>query len=462
MSTWLCVDNPATGELAYETEYASADRINPTLRAASQAQQRWQSTPLAERQAVLRRFLEQVQADSEPIAVGISEQMGKPLGQARGEVGGMVARATRLVELAPEALADRLPTAKEGFERRVRRVPLGTVVVVAPWNYPLLTVTNALVGATLAGNSVVIKPSPRTPQCVEQLAAAFARAGAPDGLVQSLLVDHWTARALLQHPEVAYVAFTGSVRGGYDVNATVAAVSLAGVGLELGGKDAAYVAADADLEFTVPNVVEGALYNAGQSCCAVERVYVHRSRYAEFIERATADLANWLPAPPTDPDSPLGPMALPEAPAFLHGQVADAITQGARLVRGGGPVQLGGAGRWFEPTLLVDCDDSMRVMREESFGPIVAVAAVDSDDEATRRINDSEFGLTASIWTQDLARAERLAPQLQVGTVFANRCDFLDPDLPWTGVKHSGRGSTLGVEGFDTFTRAQSLHFRLR
>jgi acyl-CoA reductase-like NAD-dependent aldehyde dehydrogenase len=460
MSLILRVDNPATLEAACEIQMADARDLERVIALASAAQRALAASSLAERVALVERAMELALAEAPEIAREVTLQMGKPISEAQGEVNTMVARARELCRLAPEALAPRSLEPKANFERWVERVPVGIVLNIAPWNYPLLTVINALVASVLAGNAFILKHSPRTPLCGLRLQSLFERAGAPAGLVTALLVDHPTAAQLMAHPAIGYVAFTGSVRGGREVYRAVAQSRFIDVGLELGGKDAAYVLEDAPFEFAVANVVEGGLYNAGQSCCAVERVYVARSLFPRFVEAAVEAVRSWVPGDPTELSTTLGPMALPEAPAFLTGQVAEAKSRGARVLTGGGPTTVAGRGRFFEPTLLVDVSDDMRVMREESFGPVLGILPVDDDAEAVRRINDSPYGLTASLWTRDTERARGLARQLDVGTVFQNRCDFLDPGLPWNGHKDSGKGATLGLEGFAAFTRLRNLHFR--
>jgi acyl-CoA reductase-like NAD-dependent aldehyde dehydrogenase len=319
---------------------------------------------------------------------------------------------------------------------------------------------NVVVPAVLAGNAVVVKHSPRSPLCGEHFARAFTEAGAPPHIVQALHCDHPTSERMVGDSRVDHVVFTGSVYGGQRL-AGAGAGRFRHMGLELGGNDPAYVAPDCDFSKTVENVVDGALYNAGQSCCAVERVYVHRSLYARFTEACEALVRGYVLGDPMSPKTTLGPIAQPNHPAGLEQLVEDARAKGARVVVGGKRTQVDGKGRFFEATLLTELDGSMRLMQQESFGPLLPLCPVDSDEEALARMNHSDLGLTASVWTQDRERAARFATQLEYGTVYMNRCDSVDPALPWVGVKNSGRGHSLSALGFDQLTRPKSIHFRL-
>jgi acyl-CoA reductase-like NAD-dependent aldehyde dehydrogenase len=401
-----------------------------------------------------------MEKDADAIAADISRMMGKPLGQAKGELKGMAQRARHMIAIAPEFLADIVLPAKPGFERRIVKEPLGVVFALPAWNYPLLTAVNGVIPAILAGNAVILKHSPRSPLCGEHFARAFAAAGAPTDLVQALHCDHPTSEKIVGDARVDHVLFTGSVFGGHRIQQAAAGRFLH-VGFELGGNDPAYVAADADLEKAVDGIVDGACYNAGQSCCAVERVYVHRSLYPKFLEAAEPLVKAYVMGDPMSDATTLGPIAQPYHVAELEALVADATKRGARVLAGGAKASAGGKGRFFQATLLADVAADADLMKKESFGPIVPIVPVDSDDEALARMNASELGLTASVWTRDRDRADRMARALEYGTVYMNRCDALDPALPWTGVKNSGRGVTLSQLGFDALTRPKAIHFRL-
>jgi acyl-CoA reductase-like NAD-dependent aldehyde dehydrogenase len=362
-----------------------------------------------------------------------------------------------MLSIAPSALAPEHPEAKPGFELRIEHEPLGVVLDIAAWNYPLIVPVNVIVPALAAGNAVVLKHSPKSPAAGEHFACALASLSEP-GAFQNVVVSDDEAGALVADERIDHVSFTGSVATGRRVY-RAASERLAGCGLELGGKDPAYVAADADLDFAAENVVDGACYNAGQSCCAVERVYVHASVYAAFLERATLAVQAYKLGDPLDESTTMGPLVDAAARERVERHVADALARGARLVCGGRRPQ-GLDGFFYEPTLLADCPQECLAMREETFGPLVPVRAVRDDEEALRLMNDSRYGLTASVWTRDPERAERFARALEAGTVYQNRCDFLDPALPWTGWKESGLGSTLSRHGFLHLTRRKSVHLR--
>jgi acyl-CoA reductase-like NAD-dependent aldehyde dehydrogenase len=455
------VDNPFTGDVAASLEHTSAAKLDATLERARSAAKALRAMSLEERVKLVLRACEAMEARTDAIARDITRQMGKPLSQARGEVGGMAGRLRHMAAIAPESLADIILPPKEGFERRIAKEPLGVVLDLPAWNYPLLTAVNAIAPAVLAGNSVVVKHSPRTPLCGEHFARAFAEAGAPEGTVQAIFLDYAATEKLVGDSRIDHVLFTGSVLGGHKMQAA-AKDRFLHIGLELGGNDPAYVAPDCDFDKTVENIVDGAMYNAGQSCCAVERVYVHQSLYQRFIDAAEPLVRAYVMGDPESDKTTLGPIAQPWHPAELEAFIQDATRRGAKLVHGGRVTQVNGKGRFFEATLLRDVSADARVMKEESFGPLLPVTAVRSDEEALALMNASTLGLTASVWTSDRERADRMARQLEAGTVYMNRCDSLDPALPWSGVKDSGRGVTLSALGFDSLTRPKALHYRLR
>lgn len=456
----LTVDDPFTGEVAYRRAWATAAEVDRVLDAAREGARAAAAMSVEDRVALCLRATEALEREVDAVAAEITAEMGKPLAQAKGEMGGMARRARHMASIAVESLRDVVIGGDPTLERRIVRAPKGVVLAMPAWNYPLLTAVNVVIPAVLAGNAVVLKHSPRSPSVGDRFAKAFRDAGAPAELVQSLHCDHATSERMVGDARVDHVAFTGSTFGGHRIQAA-AKDRLIEVGLELGGNDAAYVAPDAALLATVEGIVDGACYNAGQSCCAVERVYVHRSQYDAFIEAALPLMRAYVMGDPRDANTTMGPIAQPWHPDELEAQVQDAVRRGARVLLGGKRTSVEGRGRFFEPTLLVDVPDDAEVMSKESFGPILPIAPVDDDEHALRLINDDELGLTASVWTTNRDRADRLSRRLEVGTVYMNRCDALDPALPWTGWKESGKGSTLSVLGFEHLTHPKAINFRI-
>jgi acyl-CoA reductase-like NAD-dependent aldehyde dehydrogenase len=454
------IDSPYSGETVAERRFLDVQEVEGVVARASRAQKAWARTALSERLALCERFCAAFEADGERIAREITLQMGKPLAQARSEVKTALARARTMMAIAPQALADEVLPAVPGFSRLVRHEPVGVVLDISAWNYPLLITVNIAVPAVLAGDAVIIKHALRTALCGEAFQRAFEKAGAPEGLVTAVHAAHATVARMIARPEVGFVSFTGSVRGGHEVYAE-AAKRFVDAGLELGGKDPAYVAADADFDHAVANLVDGAFYNAGQSCCGIERIYVHASLYDRFLEAAVAEVKKLRIGDPLRAETTLGPLAQPGAPEKLAAQVDEARAKGGRVLCGGAPVRHQGKGRFFDPCVVADATHAMHgLMVEESFGPIVGIAKVRDDEEAVRLMNDSPYGLTAAIWTRDQERAFRIGAQIETGTFFMNRCDYLDPALPWTGVKDTGKGMSLSRYGFLSLTRRKSFHLR--
>ena len=451
---------PVDGSVYVERDLASNAAIERALFMADKAQKAWKQVPVAERSAICRRMAEWCVARADELATELSWQMGRPVSQSPGELKrGFHERALYMCDIAVEALQDISVPQKEGFQRFIRREPLGVVLVVAPWNYPWLTSVNAVVPALLAGNAVILKMAAQTPLVAERYAEAFKAVGLPPGVFQFLHLDHAQVAKVIADPRIAFVAFTGSVPGGRAV-VRAAADRFVGMNLELGGKDPAYVRPDvSSLERVVEELVDGTYFNAGQSCCAVERIYVHRDVFVPFVDAFVSLAGRYVLGDPLDPATTLGPMVRVEAADFVRSQIDEALARGARRLLGSSVVS---GVPYQPPTVLVDVDHSMRVMTEESFGPVVGIMPVSSDDEAVALMNDSRYGLTASIWTTDLDAATRIGERLETGTCYMNRCDYLDPALAWTGVKDSGRGCTLSRLGLEAFTRPKSFHLRLK
>ena len=460
MAKIQCI-SPVDGSVYVERQTASAEQIQQTLDVALAAQKQWKNTPIAQRQALCSKAVDAFVARKAEIAEELTWQMGRPISQAPGEVGGFEERARYMITIADTALAEVKPEAKDGFARYIKREPLGVVFVIAPWNFPYMTAVNAIMPAILSGNTVILKHSAQTPLCAERLQQAFSEAGLPDGVFQYLHLSHADTEAVIQSPEVNFVAFTGSVPGGEMVE-RAAVGRFIGVGLELGGKDPAYVRKDANLQNAIETVTDGAIFNSGQSCCGIERVYVDKAVYQEFVDGVVDLVKNYNLGRPDDADTNLGPLVKSSSAEFVRAQIDEAVAAGAKALVDADSFAANQTGTpYLAPQVLVDVDHSMRVMSEETFGPVVSIMPVSGDEEAIKLMNDSEFGLTAAVFTQDKNAAIEIGNQIETGTWFMNRCDYLDPALAWTGVKNSGRGCTLSSVGFEHMTRPKSYHLKL-
>ena len=453
--------SPVDGRIYVERPLETAAGIERALDSAQRAQPAWGALALAARCDILSKAVDAFVAKAGDIAAEITWQMGRPISHSPGEVRGFEERARHMLSIAAQSLAPLRPAEKSGFQRQIKRVPLGLVAVVAPWNYPYLTAVNAVLPALIAGNAVVLKHSHQTPLCAERFRDAFASAGLPPGVFQYLHLSHADTARLMGDRRIGGVCFTGSVSGGRAVVAATAS-GFATSGLELGGKDPAYVRADANLTQAIDTLTDGAFFNAGQSCCGIKRIYVAASRYQDFVAGVVELTNKYRLGSPLDAQTTLGPVVRASAADAVRSQVKDAVASGARQLIDETKFAASAPGTaYLAPQVLVDVDHSMAIMREETFGPAVGIMKVASDEEALRLMNDSEFGLTAAIFSADIARAEALGDALETGTVFLNRCDYLDPSLAWTGVKNSGRGCTLSSVGFESLTRPKSYHFRL-
>ena len=449
---------PVDGSVYVERGLATNAQIERALFMAEKAQKTWKQVPVADRAAILRRMAEWCVGRADELATELTWQMGRPVSQTPGELKrGFHERALYMCDIAEEALKDLDVGKKDGFQRFIRREPLGVVLVIAPWNYPWLTSVNAVVAALLAGNSVILKMAAQTPLVAERYAEAFKAVGLPPGVFQFLHMDHAQVARIIADPRIAFVAFTGSVPGGQAVQ-KAAAARFIGTGLELGGKDPAYVRPDADLNFAVENLVDGAYFNSGQSCCGIERIYVHKKIYKPFVDGFVQLTRQYRLGNPLEKETNLGPLVRTEAAENVRAQIKQAVKKGAKAL-----LRLKDTPKtpYLPPEVLIDVDHRMAVMTEESFGPVVGIQAVKDDDEAIGLMNDSRYGLTASIWTKDAEAALRIGERVDTGTWFMNRCDYLDPALAWTGVKDSGRGCTLSRLGLEAFTRPKSFHLRL-
>ena len=460
MTTKVQLISPVNGRVYVERQCADAAQIDQAVADASAAQILWRRRTLDERAALCNAAVQAMLSMQEQIVAELAWQMGRPVKYGAGELRGFAERARYMIGIAPQALAPIEPEPIGGFRRTIKREPLGTVLVVAPWNYPYLTAVNSIIPALMAGNAVILKHATQTLLVGERFAQAMQQANLPPGLFHNLLLDHAQTAALIASGRVQQVNFTGSVDAGRAIE-HAASGRFIGVGLELGGKDPAYVRADANLEHAVENLVDGSYFNSGQSCCAIERIYVDKKLYPAFVERFVALTGQYVLGNPLNEATTLGPLVSAGAADAVRGQIAAALAQGATALIDARafPADLPGSA-YLAPQVLVDVSHRMAVMREEIFGPVVGIMPVDDDEHALTLMNDSPFGLSASLWTRDLTVAEHLGNEIATGTVFMNRCDYLDPALAWTGVKHSGRGITLSRLGYEHLTRAKSFHLR--
>ena len=462
MTETLKIISPIDGSLYAERPLADDTTIQATLENARAVQAEWRSVPITERCRIASAFTDAMVADKDRVAELLAWQMGRPIRYGAGEVAGFEERARYMTEIAPETLADIDVGPKEGFARYIHREPLGVILNLPAWNFPYMTALNAVLPAIIAGNTVVMKHSSQTALTAEHFADCFARAGLPDGVFQYLHMTHAATARAIASGLVDQVGFTGSVAGGRAVMAAVAAApNFPATCLELGGKDPAYIRPDVNLPFAIENVVDAGFFNSGQSCCALERIYVHEAVYDDFVEGVKATVEAYKLGPSNDRDTTLGPVVRTAAADFVRDQVAEAIRAGAKpLVDPAGFAAAAPGTPYVAPQVLLDVDHSMRIMTEETFGPAHGIMKVRSDEEAITLMNDSPFGLTAAIWTEDVEAAERIGDKIQTGTIFMNRADYLDPSLCWTGCKETGRGGALSVIGFQNLTRPKSYHLR--
>lgn len=452
--------SPIDGSVYLERENASAKTIKKVITTAQSAQKEWQNTSIAERAAVCHKVIDYFVQHTDEMAKELTWQMGRPLQYTPFEIKGFKERAEYMIGIAETALADIQAPPIDGFKRFIKRAPLGTVLVLAPWNYPYLTSVNAIIPAIMAGNTVLLKHATQTPLCAERYAAAFDYAGLPKGVFQYVHMTHRQVARVIKDDRIDYVAFTGSVGGGAAVQKAMGSRFI-NAGLELGGKDPAYVRADVNLDHAVENLVDGAFFNSGQSCCGIERIYVHESLFDQFVDGFAALTKQYILGNPLESTTTLGPMVRTTAANFAQAQIDKAIAAGAKpLVSSDLFAAHQTNTPYMAPQVLIDVNHGMEIMSEETFAPVVGIMSVKNDAEAIRLMNDSQYGLTASVWTTNTDEALTIGNQIETGTFFMNRCDYLDPALAWTGVKNSGRGVTLSGLGYEALTRAKSFHLR--
>ncbi len=450
-----CV-SPIDGSVFAEREVLSRDAAFEVAARARAAQAAWAARSLQERVDLVMAGVAAVGAMNDEIVPELAHMMGRPV-RYGGEFGGFNERASHMAEIAERSLANIAVGEDETFRRYIKRVPHGAVFVVAPWNYPYMTAINTVAPALIAGNTVILKHATQTLLVGERMARAFHAAGVPEDAFQNVFLSHDVTNELIAGNMFDFVNFTGSVGGGQAME-HAAAGTFTGVGTELGGKDPGYVMEDADLDAAVDTLIDGAMFNSGQCCCGIERIYVHESLFGDFVAKAFEIVNGYKLGNPLDPETTLGPMANVRFADEVRAQIAEAVADGAVAHIETFAEDDGGA--YLTPQILTNVTHDMRVMRDESFGPVVGIMKVSSDEEAIALMNDSEFGLTASLWTRDVDRAARVGDQIETGTVFMNRADYLDPGLCWTGCKNTGRGGGLSVIGYHNLTRPKSYHLK--
>ncbi|MDR6756685.1 acyl-CoA reductase-like NAD-dependent aldehyde dehydrogenase [Mycoplana sp. BE70] len=457
MTVIKCI-SPVDGSVYAERPAMPLEAAKEVVARARKAQKAWAKRPLEDRVQLVLKGVARLNEMKDDVVPELAWQMGRPV-RYGGEFKGFNERSNYVAEIAGSSLAPIVIEESASFERRIEREPHGVVFVIAPWNYPYMTAINTIAPALMAGNTVIIKHAAQTLLVGERMVRAFVEAGVPGDVFQNIFLDHDTTSALLAAKSFDFVNFTGSVQGGRAIE-QAAAGTFTPLGLELGGKDPGYVMEDADLDAAVDTLMDGATYNSGQCCCGIERIYVHESLYDAFVEKSVAWVSNYKLGNPLDPETTLGPMANKRFAAVVRDQVADAVARGAKALVDPKLFPQDDGGAYLAPQVLVNVDHSMPFMKEETFGPAVGIMKVRNDAEALELMNDCQYGLTVSLWTKDAERAARLGRDLETGTVFMNRADYLDPALCWTGVKETGRGGSLSVIGFHNLTRPKSYHLR--
>jgi len=454
--------SPVDNTVFAERNTATKNEIETVLQKSKLAKENWKSKSVSQRAKLCHLAIDYIIENKDEIAHEITLQMGRPIKYATGELKGLEERARYMINIAENELKNKQLTDKKNYTRYIKKEPLGVVLTIAPWNYPYLTAVNSIVPALMAGNCVVLKHSAQTLLCAEQFFNAFKKAGLEDGVFQVLHLDHQQTIELAKHELINFISFTGSVAGGKTIENSVAGL-FKGVGLELGGKDPAYVRSDADINSAVKNLVDGAFFNSGQSCCGVERIYLHEFIYDDFVKKFIALVSEFILGNPTDLNTTLGPMVNSKLADNIRQQIAQACEQGATACIDESQFSKSKKGTaYLAPQVLINVNHDMSVMKDESFGPVVGLMKVNGDEEAIQLMNDSEFGLTASVWTGDEKAALNMADKLQTGTVFMNQCDYLDPELAWVGIKCSGRGCSLSSFGYQQLTRPKSVNFKIK
>ena len=449
--------NPATEELIGEVPEDHFSSLEKKFQEARLTQPSWQKVPIQERVSVLKKFRKGLQENIEPLACVLTSEVGKPIQQSRNEIQGALERIQWLTDNAQKYLTEETMYSEKGLEEKIIYEPLGVVCNISAWNYPYLVGVNVFVPALLAGNAVVYKPSEYASLTGLEIGKALHQAGLPEGVFEVALGGKEVGVALLRLPFDGYF-FTGSYRTGKYIYETVAS-KMVPCQCELGGKDPLYVADDiADIAAVAAATADGAFYNNGQSCCSVERIYVHQRIYKDFVDAFVREVRSWKMGMPQEPGVYFGAVTRKEQLQLLEDQVADALAKGATLLTGGARVK--GKGYFFEPTVLVNVNHQMDIMREESFGPVIGIMLVQNDQEAIEKMMDTQYGLTASVYSSDRERAEGILYQINAGTGYWNCCDRVSARLPWSGRKHSGFGVTLSHAGLRAFVKPKAFHLK--
>ncbi len=450
--------SPIDGSIYLEREAASLEEAKNTITNAKQAQKAWAARSLDERIDLVMAGVKKLHEMNDEIVFELAHQMGRPV-RYGGEFGGVNERSEYMASIAKETLAPIIIEKSDKFERYIKREPHGLVFVIAPWNYPFMTAINSIVPALIAGNAIILKHASQTLKVGERLEQAFHEAGVPKELFQNLVLTHETTSSLISSNNFDFINFTGSVGGGRAIE-KAAAGTFTPIGLELGGKDPGYVMEDADLDAAVETLIDGAMFNSGQSCCGIERIYVCEKLYDEFVKKAVAIVSAYKLGNPLDKETTLGPLAAVRFAQDVRAQIDDALAKGATALIDKNLFSQDDGGAYLAPQILINVTHDMAIMRDETFGPAVGIMKVKSDEEAIALMNDSEFGLTASLWSNDIERARLIGEKIETGTVFMNRADYIDPALCWTGCKNTGRGGAMSIIGYQNLTRPKSYHLK--
>lgn len=464
MTNKIKIISPVDGSVVAERNITSNDEINQCLTNAQAEKSNWQMRSVLERADICHQAIDYLRDNGQDLAREISQQMGRPIKYSLGEIAGLEERARYMIDIAEQSLADIKINKVSGFTRYITREPLGIVLTIAPWNYPYLTAINSIIPALMAGNCVILKHSAQTLLCAERLYEAFEKAltqaGIGKGVFQYLHLNHQQTSELVRNEKIDFVSFTGSVSGGEKIEKSVSGL-FKGLALELGGKDPAYVRSDVDIEYAVEHLVDGAFFNSGQSCCGIERIYVDENIYESFVEKFNILVNKYVLGDSLNYKTTLGPMVNNKAADFVRQQISQACQMGATACIDETLFEISKPGTaYLAPQVLINVNHNMSVMLKESFGPVVGIMSVSTDEEALKLMNDSPYGLTASIWTSDEEKVKELGRRINTGTVYMNRCDYLDPALAWVGVKNSGRGCSLSSLGYEQLTRPKSYNLK--